>query len=414
MTQRSRWLPARARAQGAAPGPTRALATLCLTQIVSWGVLFYSFPVALPAITVATGWSSTATTGAFSAGLIVAAAAGIPVGRLLDRRGPRVVMTTGSVVAAIATISIATAPSVRWFAAAWMLAGVAQSAVLYPAAFTALTRWYGPSRTRALTTLTLVAGLSSTIFAPLTAALLDHTSWRQTYVVLALVLALTTVPAHALGLSAPWPAAHYEETRHGSARRNHVRAIAGSRAFVCLTIATALTAFALFAATVHLIPLLTGRGLSASLAAWALGLSGAGQLLGRIGYAPLTRHTTPLARTVALILFAAATIAAIGLLRGPAALLVAAAITLGVARGAFTLLQSTAISDRWGTAGFGTLYGILNAPATVAMALGPWAGSALAGTVGSYPAMFALLAVATVVAAVVAIGSAAPGHRHIT
>lgn len=35
------------------------------------------------------------------------------------------------------------------------------------------------------------------------------------------------------------------------------------------------------------------RGLSMSLAAWALGLSGAGQLLGRLGYAPLSRRTTP-------------------------------------------------------------------------------------------------------------------------
>lgn len=63
-----------------------------------------------------------------------------------------------------------------------------------------------------------------------------------------------------------------------------------------------------------------------------------------------------------------------GLLPGPAAALVAASVILGIARGAFTLMQSTAISDRWGIAGFGTLYGILNAPTTMAMAITPWAG----------------------------------------
>ncbi len=36
--------------------------------------------------------------------------------------------------------------------AAWILAGLAQSAVLYPTAFSALTRWYGPHRVKALTT----------------------------------------------------------------------------------------------------------------------------------------------------------------------------------------------------------------------------------------------------------------------
>ncbi|SEE69870.1 MFS transporter [Jiangella alba] len=385
--------------------PTGALAALCLTQIVGWGVLYYSFPVALPAITAGTGWSESSTTAAFSAALLVAAVAGIAVGRIIDRHGPRWVMTLGSVIGVAATLAVAAAPGVGWFAAAWVIAGIAQAGTLYAPAFTALTRWYGPARVRALTVLTLVAGLSSTIFAPATAALLDHLSWRQTYVALAVLLAVTTaIPGHAFGLTAPWPAA--DHAAHTRLRDGHVRAVATSRPFVCLTIASALTAFAMFAATIHLIPLLTGRGLSMTLAAWALGLSGAGQLLGRIGYAPLSRRTTPRVRSVLILTAVAATVAAVGLLPGPAAALVAASIVLGVARGAFTLLQSTAVSDRWGIAGFGTLYGILNAPTTIAMAVAPWAGSAIAAAVGSSPAMFAVLTAIAVAAAVVAIGTA--------
>ncbi|WP_053206631.1 MFS transporter [Jiangella muralis] len=390
-------------------GPRRVLAALCLTQIVGWGVLYYSFPVALPAITTDTGWSESSTTAAFSAALLVAAVAGIAVGRIIDRHGPRWVMTLGSVAGVAATLAVAAAPSVGWFAAAWVVAGIAQAGTLYAPAFTALTRWYGPARIRALTALTLVAGLSSTIFAPATAALLDHLSWRQTYVALAVLLAVTTIPGHALGLNATWPATdHAARTR---LRNGHVRAVATSRAFVCLTVASALTAFAMFAATIHLIPLLTDRGLSMTLAAWALGLSGAGQLLGRIGYAPLSRRTTPRLRSVLILTAVAATIAGVGLLPGPAAALVAASIVLGIARGAFTLLQSTAVSDRWGIAGFGTLYGILNAPTTIAMAIAPWAGSALASAVGSYPAMFAVLTATACVAAVVAAGTTTRSQR---
>ncbi|TDC49978.1 MFS transporter [Jiangella ureilytica] len=182
-----------------------------------------------------------------------------------------------------------------------------------------------------------------------TAALLDHLSWRQTYVVLAILLAVTTIPGHALGLTAPWPATHHGQahTRRGN---GHIRAVATSRAFLCLTISAALTAFTLFATTIDLIPLLTDRGLTMTLAAaWALGLSGAGQLLGRIGYAPLSRRTSPRFRSV-------------GFLPGPAAALIAATFVLGIARGEFTLLQSTAISDRWGIAGFGTSTESSNAP----------------------------------------------------
>src|SRR4051812_48121760 len=76
--------------------PRRALGALCLTQVTSWGVLYYASPVAPAAITADTGWSATAATAAFSAGLVVSALAGIPVGRWLDRYGPRRVMTAGS------------------------------------------------------------------------------------------------------------------------------------------------------------------------------------------------------------------------------------------------------------------------------------------------------------------------------
>lgn len=68
-------------------------------------------------------------------------------------------------------------------------------AVLYPRAFAALTRWWGPRSVTALMVLTLADGLASTVFAPLTAALDAHSDWRATYLVLAVVPAVVTVPA---------------------------------------------------------------------------------------------------------------------------------------------------------------------------------------------------------------------------
>ena len=159
-------------------GLRRVLVVLCVTEIVSWGVLYYAFPVLAPTIAADTGWSIAAMTAAFSTGLVVSALVGIPVGRWLDRIGPRPVMTTGSVLAVPAVVGIAAAPTLPWFFAAWVLAGVAMAGTLYPPAFAALTRWWGPRRVTALTALTLLAGLASTIFAPLTAALLAHLRWR--------------------------------------------------------------------------------------------------------------------------------------------------------------------------------------------------------------------------------------------
>jgi hypothetical protein len=48
-----------------------ALRALCLTETVSYGVLYYAFPVLAGSITADTGWSSTAITAVFSAALVV-------------------------------------------------------------------------------------------------------------------------------------------------------------------------------------------------------------------------------------------------------------------------------------------------------------------------------------------------------
>lgn len=62
---------------------------------------------------------------------------------------------------------------------------------------------------------------------------------------------------------------------------------------------------------------------------------------------------------------------------------------VGAARGIFTLLQATAVTDRWDTAHYGYLSGVLAAPMMLAAAVAPWAGAALAGPLGGYPALFA-------------------------
>ncbi|MDT0348331.1 MFS transporter [Pseudonocardia charpentierae] len=385
-------------------GLRRVLVVLCVTEIVSWGVLYYAFPVLAPSIAADTGWTIAEVTAAFSTGLVVSALLGIPAGRWLDRAGPRPVMTLGSVLAVPAVVGIATASTLPRFFAAWVLAGVAMAGTLYPPAFAALTRWWGPRRITALTAVTLLAGLASTIFAPLTATLLGHLQWRHSYLVLAVVLGVVTIPAHLLGLRGRWPdpdradqpSAHVDDAPG---------AIARSRPFLFLVAAIALGTFTAFAVVVNQVPLLIERGLSTSVAAWALGLGGLGQVAGRLGYGRLTRATGVRTRSVLILALAAVATALLAVLPGPTSLLIAAAVLAGAVRGVFTLLQATAISDRWGAAHYGRLNGLLSAPALLATALAPWAGAALAQGLGSYPAVFWVLAGTAALAAVLATGS---------
>jgi MFS family permease len=366
-----------------------ALAALCITEITSWGVLYYAFPVVADSVSAETGWSRSAIAAAFSASQLVAAGAGVPVGRWLDRHGPRAVMTVGSVLAVPAVLAIASAPDLVLFFVAWVIAGAAMSAVLYQPAFAALTRWYGDRRVAALTTLTLAAGFSSTIFAPLTGVILGRTTWRTTYMLLAILLAVVTIPLHLVLLRPAWPpVARLAEADDGRKVADVVR----TAPFRFLALAFASAAFAAFAVVFNTVPLLTSRGLSTELAALALGLGGVGQVLGRLAYRRLARGTSVRTRTVVLLVVEGVAIAVLGVVPGPAGALIALTMVVGAIRGSFTLLQATAITDRWGVQHYGTLSGILAVPVTTAMALAPWAGAALASVLGSYPRSFVVLA----------------------
>ena len=249
---------------------------MCLTEIVSWGVLYYAFPVLSHSIATEEGWSAPALTAVFSAALMIAALAGVGVGRIMQRHGPRWVMTAGSVLGVGGVVVIGTAPTLPIYIAGWMVAGLAMSAVLYAPAFAAVTVWFGADRVRALTAITLVAGLASTVFAPITAALDDALGWRHTYLVLGIGLGVVTVPAHLLALRPAWP-------RLPSANATTGRTVGASPQFLLLAAAFAVATVGVYAAVINLVPLLQSRGFSTGEAALVLGIGGAGQVAGASG-----------------------------------------------------------------------------------------------------------------------------------
>lgn len=385
-----------------AGGLRRVVIVLSITEITSWGVLYYAFPVLASSIVQDTSWSMPAITAAFSVSQIVAAVVGIPVGRIIDRRGPRAVMTIGSMLGVLSVLVIASAPSYPIFFLGWVCSGVAMAGVLYAPAFAALTHWGGAQRIRALTTLTLVAGLASTVFAPLTAALNHHLDWRQTYLILLVILTVVTIPAHWFGLRHRWIP---HPTPGAGPASAGPRSVITSRAFVLLAVALCAAAFTTFAVVINLVPLLVERGLSTGEAAVALGLGGVGQVAGRLGYSAFAARTSVVARTVIICGAVAVSTALLAVVPGPMVVLITISMIVGVVRGITTLIQATAVSDRWGTRGFGRINGVLSAPILVAAAVAPFAGAALAESVGGQGPAFLILSLIAVVAALAAIGT---------
>ncbi|GAB3040944.1 MFS transporter [Parafrigoribacterium mesophilum] len=399
MTGSERRLPALA---GRSKPSGWALGALSAGQVVGWGILYYAPIVAAPAVAQDTGWTLPLTMAAISAGLVVSALSGILVGRLIDRWSPRAVMSWGSIVGTAGLAAAAFAQNLVWFFAAWLVVGIAQSGVLYQAAFAVVTRRYGARRYGALTILTLAGGLSSTVFAPITAALLGVWGWRDTLMILAGVLLVVTLPLHWFTLEKRWAS---EAKRGDPPIAYNVSAVIRTRQFWMLTVAMALLTLSLFSVTLAMIPLLMEKGVSYSTAALALGLVGAGQVVGRLLFFVAPHGRRPWVPIAVVAAVSVVLLAGIGLIPGPLWLLIVVAVLAGAVRGSHTLIQASAVADRWGTQNYGAINGAFSAPITVLMALSPALGPIIATGFGSYSVMALVMGALGLVALVIARGS---------
>ena len=374
------------------------LAALAVGQVVSWGVLYYGLIVAGPRIAEETGWPLPLVTGLSSASLIVSAVCGIVIGRLLDHRSPRLVMTAGSMLGVTGFVIVALAPNPVVFGVGWMIVGVAESAVLYQAAFTVITRRHGDKRHTPLLILTLAGGLASTIFAPLTAALLSVLDWHSTFLVLAGILAVVTIPIHWFSLESRWaPLTH---ARSGA--EHTVAMVLRTSRFWFLELSTLATMLALYAVTLAAIPLFTEKGMDYGLAALALGMIGAGQVAGRLLFVALPRRTAPWLVLAAVGALSAICLLLLGIVPGPEWLLIVIAVLAGAVRGALTLVNASAVADRWGTANYGAINGAFAAPVTIATAIAPAVGPLVAAGTGSTAGMALVMAGLALAGAVLA------------
>ena len=366
--------------------------TLGFTETVSWGVLYYAFSVFVEPMEAELGWTRAELTGAFSLALIVLAVAGIGVGQWLDRRGPRLLMTAGSILGVTLMLAWSQVRDIGGFYAIWILMGLAWSATLYSPAFATITAHFRERRTEALTVVTLMAGLASTIFYPLTAWLVSQLGWRSALVALAAILAVTTILPHALILRrAPVHEEHHEPSLSLGEALRHPSFRWLALGFFCFALGNGLN--------VHLVPYLSGRGFDLGTAATIAGLVGAMQVVGRLLLAPLERRV-PASALVAGV-YALQPIAILVLLLVSGAWVPFVFVVLfGSGRGVDTLIRNTVVARLYGPRRFASIQGVLGLVITVALAAGPVGLGAVYDRFGGYEHGFAFVAFASVIAMV--------------
>lgn len=393
----------------------RIVAVLAVTETLSWGVLYYAFSVFQVPIGAELGLTSAQLSGAFSLAVLLTGVAAVPVGRWLDARGPRGLMTAGSVVCALLVVAWSQVHNAAGLYAVMAGIGLARAAVLYDPAFAVIVRWFHTRRSSALLAVTVVAGFASTVALPSSDALIDALGWRRALLVLAAVLAAATVLPHWLvlrrdpadvgahpdGAAGPPPAApDHHEAVAAATWWDTARWAARERVFRWYAAAFAAQAAMVIVVAVHLVPFLREHGHSATFAAVATGALGALSVSGRLVLTGVVRRV-PVA-VVAAIMFAAQGAGVLVLLTAGSATWAAVVFValFGLGFGVGTIARPALLADAFGTAGYGTLAGLLTVVTTAATTLAPVIAGAARTATGTYTqALIGLVALSVVAAA---------------
>lgn len=383
-------------------------AALAVTETISYGVMYYAFTVLLTPMEAEFGWSRSELTGGFSLALLIAGAVAFPVGSHVDQHGARGLMTIGSILGSLLVVAWSQVTTLSGFYLVWAGLGVCMALVFYEPAFTLMTIWFTRRRSTALAVITFTAGFSSTIFIPLTDALLRTFGWRQSVLLLAIFMAVTTIPLHALILRRrPADLGLYPDGEANALdpRRAVVNvslsAALQSRYFWLLTLAFSLGILATAAIRVHFIPYLIEAGVDASTAAFASGSIGIMQVAGRVVFAPLDHRLA--ARVLVAGIFGLHAVAMTVLLVPPSLLTIGMFIVLfGAAFGAQTLARVSIIAGQFGSAYYGRISSVMSIFLTLAGTAAPVGASLIYDRAGSYqPVLWIIVGLALLAAGIV-------------
>jgi MFS family permease len=314
------------------------------------------------------GWSRADISGAVTAGLLTAGLAAIPVGRFVDRHGSHGVMTVGAALAVLALLAWSVVPgSLALFYALWIGIGAVQAMAFSEPAYAALTANSRDPR-RAVVYSTFLTGLTTTMFLPLTAFLVESIGWRSTLLAFA---ALQLVPAVTVAILLR--GARGSLAGSGEASGRALRRAMRRRAFWGLALTFCAHAFTMIGLGFHMLPLLQEFGLPLASAVLVIALQGPCQVLARGVLFVFGRFAD--IRPIGMVAVALQPLALLLLALAPPSLpvLLLFMVLFGAGSGLMTILRVSGVAEILGREGFGEISGAITTAAVLPRTAAPLA-----------------------------------------
>jgi MFS family permease len=355
------------------------------------------------------GWDRGLTAGAFSFGFLVSAVLSPFIGRLMDRRGPRVVIEMG-VATMAAGLLLATFARQPWhlYATLGMLVGAGGNCLGYTAHALFLPNWFVRRRGLATSVAFSGVGVGSIIVLPWLQTIIGRDGWRAAcwalgIAVLALLMPLNLLlkgRPEELGLEPdgdrysgnavdPSRVANVVDPAWVAVDWTLMRALRTAR-FWWMAMGYVTGMFAWYAVQVHQTKYLVEIGFSSTDAAWALGFVSLAAVPGQIGLGHLSdRIGREWVWTVGSAGFAACYVLLLLMAQAPTPTLLYLMVACqGMLGYGLTSVIGAIPAEIFAGRHYGTIFGTLMLAAITGGAVGPWLTGLLHDATGSYTLAF--------------------------
>jgi MFS family permease len=368
-----------------------------------------AFSLLFPPILDEFGWGRGETAGAFSFGFVVSAVLSPAIGRLMDRRGPRVVMELG--VAAMAA-GLLLAPLARepWhlYATLGVLVGGGSVCLGYTGQSQFLPSWFVRRRGLAMSIAFSGVGAGSIILLPGLQTIIEQVGWRAACWTLGALVLILLAPLNLLlrrrpedlgltpdgdvssaGVSASAKPTNIVDQSWAAVDWTLGRAARTAR-FWWLAVGYFAAGFIWYAVQVHQTKYLVEIGFTARDGAWALGAVSLVAVPGQIILGHLSdRIGRELVWAIACLGFACTYVALLLLRTDPSlALLCLVVIPQGFLGYGLTSVLGAIPAEIFEGRHYGVIFGTLALSLIVGGAVGPWLTGALHDWTGSYALAF--------------------------
>ena len=374
----------------------------------------FSFGVFFKSIESEFNLTRTATSGFFSAYMVISCLFALLAGWVLDRYGPRIVILLMGIFTGFSLLLTSqTNASWQLFITYSLLLSIGTGAI-YVATMSTISRWFDKKRGFALGIASSGSGLGTVVMAPFATYLISNFGWRMAYIVMGFIAWLIVIPISRLLRKDPYeigalPDGVRSDSRGASIQKprneeGSTQSASLSLLQVCRTSSFWFVAFVwllfascLYLVLTHIVPHATDMGIPAAEAAAVLSLIGGANIAGRV---LMGRVSDRIGRKVTAIICALLQAGAMIWLIWSHDLwmLYLFALVYGFSYGGLTPPMTALISETFGLRNIGVILGLLEIGWGIGSAIGPAAGGFIFDISNSYSMAFLIGAVVMLIA----------------